>query len=76
MTDYHLALGLQFLSSICIYLCPLALDKILQAFRDQDIEQGGEMKKERQSSIFVESWRIIDICVMVDNPFTIESKTS
>ena len=40
MTDYHLALGLQFLSSICIYLCPLALGKILQAFRDQDIEQG------------------------------------
>ena len=34
------------------------------------------MKKERQSSIFIESWRIIDICVMVDNPFTIESKTS
>ena len=27
-------LGLQFLSPICIYLCPLALDKILQAFRD------------------------------------------
>jgi hypothetical protein len=25
-------LGLQFLSPICIYLCPLALDKILQAF--------------------------------------------
>ena len=34
------------------------------------------MKKERQSSIFVESLRIIDICVMVDNPFTIETKTS